>query len=68
MGQDLADEFQQTIADVKKKMDQQAPPSGLWKPQQVHGDWSKFPIIRGPIFGFPLQYGALCKFPPFWEQ
>ena len=18
------------------------------------GDWSKFPIIRGPIFGFPL--------------
>ena len=19
-----------------------------------YGDWSKFPIIRGPIFGFPL--------------
>ena len=20
----------------------------------LNGDWSKFPIIRGPIFGFPL--------------
>ena len=28
-GQDLADEFQQTIADVKKKMD-----------QQVHWNWT----------------------------
>ena len=33
-----------------------------------YGDWSKFPIIRGPIFGFLLKYGALYKFPPFWEQ
>ena len=32
------------------------------------GYWSKFPIIRGPIFVFPLQYGALYKFPPFLEQ
>ena len=23
-------------------------------PFLVCGDWSKFPIIRGPIFGFPL--------------
>ena len=33
-----------------------------------HRDWSKFPIVRGPIFGFPCKYGALYKFPPFWEQ
>ena len=33
-----------------------------------YGDWSKFPIIRGLIFGFPLQHRALYKFPPFWEQ
>ena len=42
---------------------------GLVKPPDApSGDWSEFPIVRGPIFGFPLQYGALHKVPPFWEQ
>ena len=36
--------------------------------EHAHGYWSKFPVIRGPIFGFPLEYGALYTFPPIWEQ
>ena len=35
----------------------------------AYGYWSKFPIIRGPIFGFPFLYGALYIYvPPFGEQ
>ena len=30
---------------------------------QFFGDWSKFPIIRGPIFGFHYNTGPYINFP-----
>ena len=31
-------------------------------------DCPKLLSIRGPIFEFLLEDGALYRFPPFWEQ